>query len=185
MFDTAVYEVYFLHQYIFGHYSVCSVFITPVLCWTLQCTKCIYYTSIMLDTTVYVVYLLRQYYVGHCSVRSVFNTPVLFWTLQCTKCIYYTSIMLDTAVYEMYSLHQYYVGHCSLRSVFITPVLFWTLRAWGRVVAALLFGRSRDRSPVVSLGIFPEASDKSMCPGSTQPLKMSIRIFLGVKAAGA
>jgi hypothetical protein len=25
----------------------------------------------------------------------------------------------------------------------------------------------------------------SMCPGSTQPLKMSTRIFLGVKAAGA
>ena len=46
-------------------------------------------------------------------------------------------------------------------------------------------GRSRDRSPVLSLGIFSEASDKSMCPGSTQPLKMSTRIFLGVKAAGA
>ena len=52
-------------------------------------------------------------------------------------------------------------------------------------VAALLVGRSRDRSPVVSLGIFSEVSDKSMCPGSSQPLKMSTRIFLGVKAAGA
>ena len=31
--------------------------------------------------------------------------------------------------------------------------------------AALLVGRSRDRSPVVSLGIFSEASDKSMLPG--------------------
>ena len=30
---------------------------------------------------------------------------------------------------------------------------------------------------------FSEASDK--CPGSTQPLKMSTRIFLGMKAAGA
>jgi hypothetical protein len=29
------------------------------------------------------------------------------------------------------------------------------------------------------------ASDKSMCPGSTQPLKMSTRILLGVKTAGA
>jgi hypothetical protein len=48
----------------------------------------------------------------------------------------------------------------------------------------LLVGRSRDRSPVVSLGIFSEASDKPMCPGSTQPLKMSTRIFLGVNAAG-
>ena len=37
------------------------------------------------------------------------------------------------------------------------------IRAWGS--AALLVGRSRDRSPAVSLGIFSEASDKSMCPG--------------------
>jgi hypothetical protein len=37
----------------------------------------------------------------------------------------------------------------------------------------------------VSLGIFSEASDKSMCPGSTQPFEMSTRIFLGVKVAGA
>jgi hypothetical protein len=36
----------------------------------------------------------------------------------------------------------------------------------------------------VSLGIFSEASDKSMCPGSTQPFEMSTRIFLGVKTAG-
>ena len=55
----------------------------------------------------------------------------------------------------------------------------------GAGVAALLVGRSRDRSPVVSLGIFSEVSDKSMCPGSTQPLKMSTRIFLGLKAASA
>jgi hypothetical protein len=51
--------------------------------------------------------------------------------------------------------------------------------------AALLIGRSTDPSPVVSLGIFSEASDKSMCPGSTQPFGMSTRIFLGVKTAGA
>jgi hypothetical protein len=42
-----------------------------------------------------------------------------------------------------------------------------------------------DRSPVVSLGIFSVASDNSMCPGSTQPLKMSTRILLGVKTADA
>ena len=53
----------------------------------------------------------------------------------------------------------------------------------GPAVAALLVGRSQDRSPVVSLGIF--FRNKSMCPESTQPLKMSTRIFLGVKAAGA
>jgi hypothetical protein len=34
------------------------------------------------------------------------------------------------------------------------------------------------------MGIFSMASDNSMCPGSTQPLKMSTRIFLGVKAVG-
>jgi hypothetical protein len=51
---------------------------------------------------------------------------------------------------------------------------------------ALLAGRSRDRSPVVSLGIFfSVASDNFMCPGSTQPLKMSTRILLGVTTAGA
>jgi hypothetical protein len=53
------------------------------------------------------------------------------------------------------------------------------------LVAALLVGRSPDRSPVVSLRIFSEAYDKSMCPGSTQPFEMSTRIFLGVKTAGA
>jgi hypothetical protein len=36
----------------------------------------------------------------------------------------------------------------------------------------------------VSLGIFSEASNKSTCPGSTQPFEMSTRIFLGVKTAG-
>jgi hypothetical protein len=51
--------------------------------------------------------------------------------------------------------------------------------------AALLVGRTPDRSPVVSMGIFPEASDKSMCTGSTQPFEMSTRVFLGVKTAGA
>jgi hypothetical protein len=39
--------------------------------------------------------------------------------------------------------------------------------------------------PVVSLGIFSVASDNSMCPGSTQPLKMSTMILLGVKTTGA
>ena len=34
-----------------------------------------------------------------------------------------------------------------------------------RCIAALLFGRSQDRSPVVSLGIFSVVpSDKTMCP---------------------
>jgi hypothetical protein len=58
-------------------------------------------------------------------------------------------------------------------------------RAWGGVVVKALVGRSRDRSPVVSLGIFSMASGNSMCSGSTQPLKMSTRILLGVKTADA
>jgi hypothetical protein len=33
-----------------------------------------------------------------------------------------------------------------------------------RIGTALLVGRSRDRSPVVSLGIFSEATDGTMCP---------------------
>ena len=37
--------------------------------------------------------------------------------------------------------------------------------AWGSVVVKALVGRSRDRSPVVSLGIFSVVpSDKTMCP---------------------
>jgi hypothetical protein len=58
-------------------------------------------------------------------------------------------------------------------------------RALGGVVVKALVGRSRDRSPVVSLGIFSMASDNSMCSGSTQPLKMSTRILLGVKTVDA
>jgi hypothetical protein len=54
-------------------------------------------------------------------------------------------------------------------------------RAWGGVVV----GGSWDRFTVVSLEIFSVASDNSMCPGSTQPLKMSTRILLGVKTASA
>jgi hypothetical protein len=44
---------------------------------------------------------------------------------------------------------------------------------------APLVGRSRDRFPVVSLGIFSVAADRTMCPGVTQPLKMSTRDFSG------
>jgi hypothetical protein len=39
-------------------------------------------------------------------------------------------------------------------------------RAWGSVVVkSLLVGGSRDRSPVVSLGILSVATDGTMCPG--------------------
>jgi hypothetical protein len=36
---------------------------------------------------------------------------------------------------------------------------------------APLVGRSRDRSPVVSLGIFSEATDGIMCPGVDSAFK--------------
>jgi hypothetical protein len=49
-------------------------------------------------------------------------------------------------------------------------------------VLTLLVGSFWDRSPVVSLSV---ASDNSICPGSTQSLKMSTRKILGVKKAGA
>ena len=50
--------------------------------------------------------------------------------------------------------------------------------AWGSVVvAALLVGRSRDRSPVVSLGIFSVALTEPCALGSTQFLKISTRDF--------
>jgi len=59
-----------------------------------------------------------------------------------------------------------------------------TLTGWGLgwrsgYGTALLVGGSRDRSPVTGDQTVPCAL------GSTQPLKMSTRIFLGVKTAGA
>jgi hypothetical protein len=62
---------------------------------------------------------------------------------------------------------------------------FVSILAKSLIISSQYNIETRDRSPVVSLGIFSEASDKSMCPGSTQPFEMSSRIFLGVKAAGA
>jgi hypothetical protein len=46
-------------------------------------------------------------------------------------------------------------------------------------IFSVLFCSTLDILPV------SEASDKSMCLGSTQPFEMSTRIFLGVKTAGA
>jgi hypothetical protein len=49
-------------------------------------------------------------------------------------------------------------------------------------------GTSREAPgsiPVRATGDFSEASDKSMCPGSTRPFEMSIKIFLWVKTSGA
>ena len=52
--------------------------------------------------------------------------------------------------------------------------------AWGSVVVnALLVGRSRDRFPVVSLGIFSVVpSDKTMCPEVDSASKNECHGFL-------
>jgi hypothetical protein len=52
--------------------------------------------------------------------------------------------------------------------------------AWGGVVFKalhLLVGRTRNRFPVVSLGIFSVATDGTMCPGVDSSSKMSTRDF--------
>jgi hypothetical protein len=63
----------------------------------------------------------------------------------------------------------------SLRDIFIR------LSALKGKGSTLLVGRSRDRSAVVSLGIFSVVCDISMCPGSTQPLKNEYQDTLGGK----
>jgi hypothetical protein len=49
--------------------------------------------------------------------------------------------------------------------------------AWGSVVVGLV-GRSRDRFPVVSLGIFSIATDRTMCPGVDSASKNEYQGFL-------
>ena len=63
-------------------------------------------------------------------------------------------------------------------------ILLWRAKAsgiWHRIVgqvAALWIGRSRDRFPVVSLGIFSVVPPTEPCAlRSTQPLKVSTRDF--------
>jgi hypothetical protein len=48
-------------------------------------------------------------------------------------------------------------------------------------VTALLVGGSRDRSPVVSLGIFFVATDGTMCPGVDSPSKNEYQHIAGGK----
>ena len=45
------------------------------------------------------------------------------------------------------------------------PNISWGLGWRSGKGTALLVGRSQDRSPVVSLVIFPGATDETMCPG--------------------
>jgi hypothetical protein len=62
---------------------------------------------------------------------------------------------------------------------------FFGIKLFNNHLLGLVVRRSPDRSPVVSLVIFSEASDRPCARGRLSPLEMSTRIFLGVKAAGA
>jgi len=50
--------------------------------------------------------------------------------------------------------------------------------AWGGVVVKALVGRSRDRFPMVSLGIFSVAPDGTMCPGADSASQNEYHGFL-------
>jgi len=71
--------------------------------------------------------------------------------------------------YNYYKLDQLY-AHTYNVLIYKTPTCF--------------VGRSRNRFPTVSLGIFSVATD-GCALGPTQPLKMSTRDFSWVKATGA
>ena len=67
------------------------------------------------------------------------------------------------------------------------PLVCHTWKVVGRLVGGRvrhLVGGSRDRSPVTG-DFFPGHQTVPCALGSTQPLKMSTRIFLGIKTAGA
>ena len=72
----------------------------------------------------------------------------------------------------------------SLLNVWYRPVL---MQSWGSVVVkALRTSREVPGSIPGVAGDFSVASDSSMCPGvDSTSKKMSTRIILGVKAAGA
>jgi hypothetical protein len=96
------------------------------------------------------------------------------------------------AILSLYPFHFSVVGQCSKVRVQIVRYETWivcnsvfiTLCYCRYLYVPGLGWRSGRRVTVVLLGIFSVASDNSMCPGSTHPLKMSTRILLGVKTAG-
>jgi hypothetical protein len=45
-------------------------------------------------------------------------------------------------------------------------------------------GGSRDRSPLVSLGIYTEATDGPVCPGVDSASKIEYQVTPGLKTAG-
>ena len=98
---VCVCEAYSLHQHYVGHSSLWGLFITPALCWTLQCVRLIHHTCIMLDTAVCETYPLHQYYFGHCAVCEAYSLHQ-YYVGHCAEC-------------EAYSLHQFYVGHCAVK----------------------------------------------------------------------
>jgi hypothetical protein len=74
-----------------------------------------------------------------------------------------------------------------LRTPFFIFVVYLTMLRVTEFLkgTTLLVGRSRNRSTVVSQGIFSVTSDSSMCQGSIQPLKNKYQDTPGVKTAGA
>ena len=74
--------------------------------------------------------------------------------------------------------------HLSIRNTENYYDLYQSGGVW--VSTALLIGRSWDRFPVMSVGMFSVATEGSMCPGVDSASKNDYRGFLlGVKAAGA
>jgi hypothetical protein len=88
------------------------------------------------------------------------------------KILFFEEVYKDvTDIYIYIYIHTHTHTH--------THIHTW---AWGSVVVkALRYLSEGPRIDPRSLrwGFFSEASDKSMCPGSTQPFEMSTRIFLG------
>jgi hypothetical protein len=77
-----------------------------------------------------------------------------------------------------------FLGEASALFIGIIVWVYNTVRAWSGVVVQAL--RYKSEGPGIDPGgvtgnFFSVESDNSMCPGSTQPLKMSTRILLGVK----
>jgi hypothetical protein len=92
-------------------------------------------------------------------------------------------LSMELRIWLLFQNANFQFFHRSLYFVLVLSSLGLGWRnGWG---TALLDGRSRDRSSVVSLENFSVEFDNSMCPRSAQSLAMSTRMLLGVKTASA
>jgi hypothetical protein len=102
--------------------------------------------------------------------------------------------MIKAAIYIKINKDMKWISPCILNTadlyIYIGPgVAKWLRRcATSRKVPGSIpvhvtgdFFRSPDRSPFMSLGIFSEASHKSVCPGWTQPLENEYQDIPGDK----